>query len=82
MALLRVLDKKYGDKTLTFTKDREQSVIDAKETFDEYKNKGWLAFQVTKDVAQGHAKNEGEQIDEFKEDYEHIMMMPPMAGGC
>ena len=49
MAMLRIIDKMYGDKQLVWRADDKDSKSKAIEEFKERLKKGWLAFIPSKD---------------------------------
>lgn len=66
-----------GDTKLIWNPDDKDEVKNAKRTFkDLVEKKGFLAFKVAEKGAKG------EQITEFDEKAEKIIIAPPMAGGC
>ena len=71
---LVVLDK-TGDTKLMWSKGSDDEVEAARETFTRLRKKGYLAYKVKKDG------EKGEQIHEFDEDAERIILAPPMRGG-
>jgi hypothetical protein len=76
MAMLRIIDKFYGDKQLVWNADDKDSKKKALEEFKERIRKGWLAFLVNPDDG-----TKGKQIKEFDEKAEKIVMVPAVVGG-
>lgn len=65
-----------GDTKLMFDKHNEDEVEAARATFKKLvKEKKYLAFKSKKDGTQG------EQITEFDENVERVIMIPPLQGG-
>lgn len=76
MAMLRIIDKLFGDKQLVWRADDKESKNKAMDEFKDRLSKGWLAFIPNKDNPQ-----KGTMIKDFDEKAEKIVMTPPVAGG-
>lgn len=71
---LVILDR-TGDTKLIWSKENEDEVDAARETFKRLRKKGYLAYKVKRDG------EKGEQIHEFDADAERIILAPAMKGG-
>jgi len=74
MAEMNILDKS-GDIRLQFDKVNEAEVEAARERFNEYKSRGWMAYKVD---SQG---KQAEVIYDFDPSAERIILQPQMIGG-
>ncbi len=70
MGILRILDKKLGDKQIVLNKENEKK---AKIEFEKAASKGFIAFEISSGVKQ--------LIKELNSDAEEIIMTPPLVGG-
>jgi len=64
-----------GDTKVIWDKANPDEVDNARETFDRFKKKKYLAFSVKADG------EKGQQISEFSPDAERIIFCPPLAPG-
>lgn len=64
-----------GDLKTIWDKSKPEEVENARQTFDNLRKKGYLAFRTNKDGSKG------EQIREFYPDAEAMIMVPQMVGG-
>lgn len=72
---MRILGAK-GDTKISWDKDNEVEVENARRTFDELMGKErFAAFKMK------GRDGKGEQITEFDPDAERLILVPPMAGG-
>jgi hypothetical protein len=71
---LSIINRK-GDTTITWSSDRPVEVENARENFRKMREKGYLAYRMTR------SGDKGEQIHEFDPLAEKIILAPPMAGG-
>ena len=76
MAMLRIIDKFYGDKQLIWNADDKDSLRKAIDEFKARIGKGWLAFRVNPQDG-----TKGEMIKDFDEKADKIVMTPPVVGG-
>jgi len=76
MAMLRIIDRLYGDKQLVWRADDKESKEKALQEFKDRIKQGWLAF-----IPKGDNPKQGKQIRDFDENAETIVMTPPVAGG-
>lgn len=67
---------KEGDVKTIWNPQSADETENARETFDKFRKKGYLAFRVKE--ADG---TQGEQIREFDPKAGKFIMIPPMAGG-
>lgn len=74
MGQMRIMDG-TGDTKIIWDKSKKAEVDNAKNTFDDLKKKGYLAYTVEDD---GKA---GEVVNRFNKNLEMIILAPPMAGG-
>jgi len=65
-----------GDTKIMWSKDNEDEVEVARETFNKLIKKGFAAFRV-----EGKKGDKGEQIRAFDPDAERLIMIPQLAGG-
>jgi len=70
-----ILDKS-GDTKIIWDSEKPVEVENAKETFNRFKKKGYLAFKVV-----GKEGTKSEQLREFDSDAERIIFSPPIVGG-
>lgn len=71
MGILRILDKKLGDKQILLNKE---NIEEAKREFDEATGKGYVAFEINSLGAK-------QLVKELNSDAEEIVMIPPLVGG-
>lgn len=71
MRILRILDKKLGDKQILLNKENEE---EAKKEFDETIAKGYIAFEIESSGAKYLVK-------QLNRDAEEVIMIPPLIGG-
>ena len=64
-----------GDTKVIWDPENQDEVDNAKQTFNNLKGKGYLAYKV---IGKG---DKGEVIDRFDRHLEKIIMSPPMKGG-
>lgn len=74
MSVLNIIDR-TGDTRLQWNKNRADEVKAAKERFDSYKAKGYLAYKVNK------AGDQGEVLQAFDPSAERVIMTPQSIGG-
>ncbi len=67
---------KAGDSKYIWDPNNTVECEIAKDTFDAYRARGYLAFQVV-----GKDGSEGDQMTEFDPQAGRIIFVPPMAGG-
>ena len=72
---LAVMDR-TGDTKTIWDPENETEVQIARETFEKFKKKGYIAFSV-----RGKDGEKGEQIREFDPKAGRIIMSPPLGGG-
>jgi hypothetical protein len=65
-----------GDTKIMWSKDNEDEVDNARQSFNRMKKQGYTAFRVV-----GKAGEPGEQMKEFDPDAERIIFTKPQAGG-
>lgn len=65
-----------GDVKTIWDRNNADEVANAKQTFDNLRKKGYLAFRVT-----GKDGEKGEQMTEFDPTAERMIMVPQMRGG-
>ena len=75
MPEMRVMGGK-GDTKIIWDRDNPEEVENARRTFDDLKEKGYLAYKVDDDDA-----SKGEVIRRFNAKAEKMILAPPMAGG-
>lgn len=71
MGILRILDKKLGDKQIVLNKENME---EAEREFDEAAKKGYIAFEINGSGAR-------QLVKELNRDAEEVIMVPPMVGG-
>ena len=64
-----------GDTKIIWDRSDPASVENAKETFEKFKKKGYLAYSVKKDGEKGSV------VREFDIDAERLIFIPPIVGG-
>ena len=64
-----------GDTKVVWSRGNPDEIENARRTFYDLKERGFKAFAVNK------LGNKGEQIDEFNENAEKLIMVPQMRGG-
>ncbi|MBI4060138.1 MAG: hypothetical protein HY403_01780 [Elusimicrobia bacterium] len=64
-----------GDARISWDKSKPDEVEAARKVFDDLRGKGYLGFTVTMDG------DKGEQVTEFDQDAEKIILAPPIRGG-
>ena len=64
-----------GDVKTIWNPQNTDETENARETFDKFRAKSYLAFRVTGDGTQG------EQMNEFDPNASKMILVPPMAGG-
>lgn len=64
-----------GDTKIIWDRANEDEVANARRTFTDLRKKGYLAYKVQKNG------EKAEQILEFDDKAERIILSPPMAGG-
>ena len=74
MGEMRTLGRE-GDVKTVWDPGNVDEVAAAKQTFDDLRKKGYLAFAVKRNG------DKGEQIREFDPDAAKVILAPPMAGG-
>lgn len=74
MSELVILDQ-TGDTKVMWSKDNQDEVDAAKETFSRLKKKGYWAYAVKKNG------DKGEVVQDFDPDAEKLIMAPRMVGG-
>lgn len=73
--LFEVMSKSGDDKYIWDTTSATSKEI-AKETFDNFRKKGYLAYKVT-----GEKGDKGEQMVTFDPDAGRVIFSPPLRGG-
>lgn len=71
---LHIMDHS-GDTKIMWDYKNEAEVDHARETFDSFKKKGYLAYKVGKD------SKKGEVMTEFDPKAEKMILSPPITGG-
>lgn len=71
MGILRILDKKLGDKQILLNKENEE---EAKREFDKATAKGYIAFEINSSGAKC-------LIKQLNRDAEEVIMIPHLIGG-
>ena len=74
MGEMRIMDG-TGDTKIIWDESKKVEVDNAKNTFDDLKKKGYLAYTVEDD---GKA---GEVVNKFNKKLGMIILAPPMSGG-
>lgn len=74
-SVIEIMDP-TGDTKLIWDSSNPDEVENAKRTFDDLKEKGFIAYSV-----QGRKGEKGEVLQAFDETAERIIMAPPMQGG-
>lgn len=64
-----------GDVKVQWNRQNQDEISVARDTFEKLKGKGYAAFKMTASGSQG------EQIRTFDPSYEHVILVPPIAGG-
>lgn len=72
---MAVMTPADGDLKVIWDSDKLAEVEHARKTFNEFRGKGYLAYQVNK------AGDKGEVIKEFDSSAEKIILAPRMMGG-
>lgn len=72
---MAVMTPTDGDLKIVWDSDRPTEVEGAKKTFDEFKQKGYLAYKVNK------SGDKGEVMKSFEPEAEKIILAPRMMGG-
>jgi len=70
-----ILDES-GDTKIIWDSDKPEEVENAKETFNRFKKKSYVAFKVV-----GKEGTKGEQLREFDPSADRIIFSPPITGG-
>lgn len=70
MGILRILDKKLGDKQILLNKENEE----AQKEFDKATAKGYIAFEINSSGAKCLVK-------QLNRDAEEVIMIPHLVGG-
>ena len=71
MGILRILDKKLGDKQILLNKEH---IEEAKKEFDAATKTGYIAFEINGSCAR-------QLVKELNSDAEEVIMVPPLVGG-
>lgn len=75
MGDLRIMDVKLGDMKINWDSSKKDEVSGAREQFESFKKKGYIAYSVKKDGGQGKL------MKEFDPDAELVIMSPAIMGG-
>ncbi|KKK92330.1 hypothetical protein LCGC14_2704040 [marine sediment metagenome] len=75
MPEMRIMGGK-GDTKIIWDKDSPEEVENARNTFNDLKEEGYLAYEVDEDDA-----SKGKVIRRFSAKAEKMILAPPMAGG-
>ena len=72
---MAVMTPADGDMKIIWDSEKPVEVEHAKKTFDEFKQKGYLAYKVSK------GGERGEVMRHFEADAEKVILAPRMVGG-
>lgn len=71
---LRIIDS-TGDTKLTWARSNDDEVANARKTFKRLKKQGYMAYTVKR------GGDRGEVLNEFDENAQAMILVPPMVGG-
>lgn len=71
MGILRILDKKLGDKQILLNRE---NIEEAKMEFDDATKKGYVAIEINSSGAK-------QLVKELNSDAEDVIMIPSLVGG-